>query len=98
MVSTCRDQIKYFKFLNCWVDNPQFMETVITCSEKEVAVTGKWKFHQKLKDCQIFLVVGLRMNLVIFYKRLGCMKNKYKMLKKTTSLTNVTQIEVSSMK
>ena len=49
MVSTSTDHIKYFRFLNCWVDNPQFMETVKTYWEKEVAGTGMWRFHQKIK-------------------------------------------------
>ena len=33
-VSTTTDHIKYFRFLNCWVDNPHFMETVKTWWEK----------------------------------------------------------------
>ena len=36
MISTTTDHIKYFRFLNYWVDNPQFMETVKICWEKEV--------------------------------------------------------------
>ena len=50
MVSTSTDHIKYFRFLNCWVDNPRFMETLKTCWEKEVAGTCMWKFYQKMKS------------------------------------------------
>ena len=49
MVSTSIDHIKYFRFLNCWVDNPKFMQTVKTYWEKEVAGIGMWRFHQKMK-------------------------------------------------
>ena len=49
MVSTTSDHIKYLRFLNCWVDNPNFMETVKTFWEKEVAATYMWRFHQKIK-------------------------------------------------
>ncbi|XP_010314574.1 uncharacterized protein [Solanum lycopersicum] len=40
---------KYFEFLYCLVDSPNFMETVQTCLDKEVDGIGMWRFHQKLK-------------------------------------------------
>ena len=49
MTPSTTDHIKYFRFLNCWVDNPQFLETVKTCWEKEVEGNGMWRFHQKMK-------------------------------------------------
>ena len=49
IVSTTTDHTKYFRFLNCWVDNPHFMETVKTYWEKEVAGTGMLRFHQQMK-------------------------------------------------
>ena len=48
-VSTSSDNIKYFRFLNYWVDNPQFVQKLKTCWEREVVGTGNWKFHQKMK-------------------------------------------------
>ncbi|XP_015058305.1 uncharacterized protein LOC107004576 [Solanum pennellii] len=48
MVSTTIDHTKYFRFLNCWVDNPHLMETVETCWEKEVVGTGMLKFQKKM--------------------------------------------------
>lgn len=38
MVSTITDQIKYFRFLNCWVDNPHFTDTIKTWWEKKLQV------------------------------------------------------------
>ena len=38
--STTTDHIKYFRFLNCSVDNTHFMETVKTCLEKELEGIG----------------------------------------------------------
>ena len=97
MVSATTNHNKYFRFLNCWVENPHFMETVKRSWEKEVQGTGMSRFHQKLKRCQT-LMFGLRKNLVIFSKRFGFMRNKCTKLKKTTSLTKVNLIEVSFMK
>ncbi|XP_015068710.1 uncharacterized protein LOC107013272 [Solanum pennellii] len=41
--------IKYFNFLNCWVDNPCFMDTVQKCWELKVNGNPFWQLHQKLK-------------------------------------------------
>ncbi|XP_060200890.1 uncharacterized protein LOC132629180 [Lycium barbarum] len=41
--------IKYFKFLNCWVENPTFFDTVQSCWEISVVGDPMWCFHQKLK-------------------------------------------------
>ena len=49
MISTSTDHIKYFRFINCWMEKPKYMEIVKTCWEKEVAGTGMWRFHQKIK-------------------------------------------------
>ena len=94
MVSTKTKHIKYVKFLYSCVENLYFMDTIKTCLEKEVAGTGMWGFQiKKIKGCQTLLVVGLRKNLVKFSKKLGCMRNKYTMLKKNTSLTKVNKID-----
>ncbi|XP_015161095.1 uncharacterized protein [Solanum tuberosum] len=43
------DQIKYFKFLNCWTDQPNFLDIVKACWDRNVEGNIMWKFHQKLK-------------------------------------------------
>ena len=97
MVSTASDYIKYFRFLNCWVDNPHFMETVKTWWEKsDRSVCGD--FTKIWKGYQTLLVFGQINNFVLFSKRLGCMRNKCTKMNKTTSLTKVTQIKVLFMK
>nr|XP_009767379.1 PREDICTED: uncharacterized protein LOC104218552 [Nicotiana sylvestris]XP_016449441.1 PREDICTED: uncharacterized protein LOC107774429 [Nicotiana tabacum] len=40
---------KYFKFLNCWVDNPGFLPLVSKVCNRKVEGNVMWKFHQKLK-------------------------------------------------
>ncbi|KAK4707382.1 hypothetical protein R3W88_033071 [Solanum pinnatisectum] len=46
---TNEDPVKYFKFLNCWADHPNFLETAQACWEMEIEGHSMWKFHQKLK-------------------------------------------------
>ncbi|KAH0684405.1 hypothetical protein KY285_021907 [Solanum tuberosum] len=44
------DHIKYFKFLNCWADQPNFLDIIQACwADKEQEGNNMWKFHQKLK-------------------------------------------------
>ncbi|KAG5585848.1 hypothetical protein H5410_046282 [Solanum commersonii] len=43
------DHIRYFKFLNCWPDQPNFLDTVKACWDRTVEGCYMWKFHQKLK-------------------------------------------------
>ncbi|KAG5605800.1 hypothetical protein H5410_027292 [Solanum commersonii] len=43
------EHIKYFKFLNCWTDQPNFNDIVRACWEKPVEGNNMWRFHQKLK-------------------------------------------------
>lgn len=40
--------IKYCKFLNCWVDQPDFLDVVQKCWERPVQGNVMWLFHQKL--------------------------------------------------
>ncbi|KAH0717174.1 hypothetical protein KY285_013205 [Solanum tuberosum] len=41
--------IKYFKFLQCWVDNDSFMDTVTSYWNKEVHGNPMWRWNQKMK-------------------------------------------------
>ncbi|KAH0674028.1 hypothetical protein KY284_025115 [Solanum tuberosum] len=43
------DHIKYFKFLNCWTDQPNFLDIVKACWDRNVKGNNMWKFHQKMK-------------------------------------------------
>ncbi|OIT36119.1 hypothetical protein A4A49_27343 [Nicotiana attenuata] len=40
---------KYFRFLNCWVNNKKFLPLVKEIWDKEVHGKAMWIFHQKLK-------------------------------------------------
>lgn len=48
LIAIDKDYTKYHKFLNCWVDNPSFMNTVKTFWEREVEGNVIWKFHKEL--------------------------------------------------
>ncbi|KAH0725048.1 hypothetical protein KY284_000913 [Solanum tuberosum] len=37
--------IKYFRFLNCWVEQPSFEETVVDCWNRPVEGNAMWTFH-----------------------------------------------------
>nr|XP_019067280.1 uncharacterized protein LOC109119268 [Solanum lycopersicum] len=60
MVSAEANHINYFKFLNCWVDNPNFMVTVKNCWDRPVEGNAMWKFHQKMKRLSKTLSVWSR--------------------------------------
>ncbi|KAH0639244.1 hypothetical protein KY285_035830 [Solanum tuberosum] len=49
MIVREEDHIKYFKFLNCWTDQPKFIDNVKTCWERPIEGNNMWRFHQKLK-------------------------------------------------
>ncbi|XP_047264380.1 uncharacterized protein LOC124896702 [Capsicum annuum] len=40
---------RYFKFLNCWVENSSFLETVSNCWNRECDGNPMWRFHMKMK-------------------------------------------------
>ncbi|WMV13667.1 hypothetical protein MTR67_007052 [Solanum verrucosum] len=40
---------KYFRFLNCWADQPAFIETVTNCWSRPIEGHPMWTFHQKMK-------------------------------------------------
>ena len=69
MFSTTIDQIKYFRFLNYWVDNPQFMDTVKTYWEKEVAGTSMQRFPQKVKSLSNTLSVLSKKEFGVIFKK-----------------------------
>ncbi|KAG5598988.1 hypothetical protein H5410_030358 [Solanum commersonii] len=58
MTTREEDHIKYFKFLNCWADQPQFLDIVKTCWERTVEGNSMWRFHQKLKRLSNTLTIG----------------------------------------
>ncbi|KAH0772311.1 hypothetical protein KY290_016292 [Solanum tuberosum] len=49
IIARKEDHIKYFKFLNCWADQPKFLDIVKACWERTVEGNSMWRFHQKLK-------------------------------------------------
>ncbi|XP_049348976.1 uncharacterized protein LOC125813531 [Solanum verrucosum] len=49
LVRKNENHIKYFKFLHCWVDNVNFMETARKCWDTDVTGDPMWQLHQKMK-------------------------------------------------
>ncbi|WMV50073.1 hypothetical protein MTR67_043458, partial [Solanum verrucosum] len=49
MVKTNKGHTKYFKFLHCWVDNVNFLNTVQQSWDKATTGDPMWKLHKKMK-------------------------------------------------
>ncbi|WMV50080.1 hypothetical protein MTR67_043465, partial [Solanum verrucosum] len=49
MVAKEEEHTKYFKFVNCWANHPNFFDMVKSCWERKVEGNNMWRFHQKLK-------------------------------------------------
>ncbi|XP_049348952.1 uncharacterized protein LOC125813502 [Solanum verrucosum] len=49
MTAREEEHIRYFKFLNCWADQPKFLDIVKACWDRTVEGNNMWRFHQKLK-------------------------------------------------
>ncbi|XP_047259779.1 uncharacterized protein LOC124892577, partial [Capsicum annuum] len=49
MEERVESRTKYFKFLDCWVDLPIFLQTVETCWQRHCEGSPRWRFQQKLK-------------------------------------------------
>ena len=69
MVANEADHIKYFKFLNCWVDNPDFMNIVKDCWNRPTEGNAMWKFHQKIKRLSNTLSVWSRNEFGDIYQK-----------------------------
>ncbi|XP_015057525.1 uncharacterized protein LOC107003747 [Solanum pennellii] len=72
MVSNESEYIKYFRFLNCWIDNRNFILTVKECWDRPVEGNAMWQFHQKMKRISNTLSVWSR-------KEFGDIFNKVRM-------------------
>ncbi|KAK4737426.1 hypothetical protein R3W88_001123 [Solanum pinnatisectum] len=41
--------IKYFRFVNCWTDQPSFEESMASLWNRQIEGNPMWTFHQKMK-------------------------------------------------
>ncbi|XP_049399717.1 uncharacterized protein LOC125863742 [Solanum stenotomum] len=57
------NHIKYFRFLNCWADQPSFTETVTDCWKRPIEGNPMWTFHQKMKRLAATLSVWSKMQI-----------------------------------
>ncbi|XP_055814708.1 uncharacterized protein LOC129884436 [Solanum dulcamara] len=49
MIDQHHNPIKYFKFLNCWPEQPSFMDLVENCWSRSIEGNPMWIFHMKMK-------------------------------------------------
>ncbi|KAH0712277.1 hypothetical protein KY289_008236 [Solanum tuberosum] len=84
MISREEDHIKYFKFLNCWTDQPNFSDIVKACWDRPIEGNNMWKFHQKLKRLSNTLSSWSRGNLVIFSLKSRSTKRRSGLLRRTS--------------
>ncbi|WMV50078.1 hypothetical protein MTR67_043463 [Solanum verrucosum] len=62
--------IKYFRFLNCWVEQPSFEETVIDCWNRPIEGDAMWTFHQKMKRLASTLSAWSKMKFGDIYAKI----------------------------
>ncbi|XP_015166827.1 uncharacterized protein [Solanum tuberosum] len=59
--------IKYFMFLNFWVEQPSFIETITACWNRPAEGNPMWTFHQKIKRLACTLSAWLKMQFGDIY-------------------------------
>ncbi|KAK6780088.1 hypothetical protein RDI58_022272 [Solanum bulbocastanum] len=74
------EHIKYFKFLNCWVEQPSFTETVERCWNRPVEGNPMWSFHQKLKRLSCTLSVWSKQQFGDIYAKVKEYEEKVRIL------------------
>lgn len=72
---------KYFKFLNCWADHPNFMDTVKQCWEGNTKRNPMWIFHQKMRRLSSTLSSWSRSQFCDIYARVKEYEEKVRKLK-----------------
>ncbi|KAH0737812.1 hypothetical protein KY290_036517 [Solanum tuberosum] len=60
---------KYFIFLNCWADQPSFVETITYCWSRPIEGYPMWTFHQKMKTLASNLSVWSKMQFGDIYAK-----------------------------
>ncbi|KAG5615000.1 hypothetical protein H5410_014824 [Solanum commersonii] len=63
------NHIKYFRFLNCWADQPSFTETVTNCWKRPIEGNPMWTFHHKMKRLASTLSVWSKMQFGDIYAK-----------------------------
>ncbi|KAK6791450.1 hypothetical protein RDI58_010531 [Solanum bulbocastanum] len=74
------DHIKYFKFLNCWAEQPSFTETVDRCWDRPAEGNPMWIFHQKLKRLSSTLSVWSKQKFGDIYAKIKEFEEKARTL------------------
>ncbi|XP_055835119.1 uncharacterized protein LOC129903596 [Solanum dulcamara] len=60
---------KYFKFLNCWTEQPSFLDTVSNCWNRTMEGNPMWCFHQKMKRLAATLSTWSRLQFGDIYAK-----------------------------
>ncbi|XP_049348973.1 uncharacterized protein LOC125813527 [Solanum verrucosum] len=63
------NHIKYFRFLNCWADQPAFTETVTNCWNRPIEGHPMWTIHQKMKRLSSTLSAWSKMQFWDIYAK-----------------------------
>jgi len=70
--------IKYFRFLNCWADQPTFLDTVTDCWDRHMEGDPMWIFHQKMKRVAATLSSWFKMQFGDIYAKVKDYEEKVK--------------------
>ncbi|KAH0646562.1 hypothetical protein KY284_034446 [Solanum tuberosum] len=72
------DCIKYFRFLNCWVEQPSFENTVSACWNRPIEGNPMWIFHQKMKRLASTLSAWSKMQFGDIYAKVRDFEKRVK--------------------
>uniref|UniRef100_M1E0C2 RNase H family protein n=1 Tax=Solanum tuberosum TaxID=4113 RepID=M1E0C2_SOLTU len=73
------NHIKYFRFLNCWADQPAFAETVTNCWNRPIERHPMWIFHQKMKRLASTLSAWSKMQFGDIYAKVRDYEEKVRL-------------------
>ncbi|XP_055802719.1 uncharacterized protein LOC129871761 [Solanum dulcamara] len=69
MTDQNQQHTKYFKFLNCWTEQPSFLDTVSNCWNRTMEGNPMWCFHQKMKRLAATLSTWSRLQFGDIYAK-----------------------------
>ncbi|XP_060202996.1 uncharacterized protein LOC132631439 [Lycium barbarum] len=86
-----QNHIKYFKFLNFWIDLPNFMETVQDCWNEDIKGNPMWRLQCKLKKLSRILSTWSRQNIGDVNDQVRDWEAKVELLEELDIMNNIDQ-------
>ncbi|WMV15018.1 hypothetical protein MTR67_008403 [Solanum verrucosum] len=87
--------IKYFRFLNCWADQPTFLDTMTDCWDRRMEGDPMWIFHQKMKRVVATLSSWSKMQFGDIYAKVKDYEEKVKIAEESLIQDNTDENRVA---